>query len=327
VSPLSPLLLLNLSTSQPLNGGNLTSALFIRLPNWVGDVCMALPAIDRLARAGFALRLGGRAWASDLLAGHGHAVAALPRGLRASAAATRCSGARHGVLFTNSLGSALAARLGGVAAVGHRGEGRSCLLAVAVRRVAVHEVEAFWHLAGEAVKRWAGGDGDPPPPSRLALVLSAAHRDAATTALAAAGIAAPYRVLCPSATGTIAGIAKCWPGFAMLCRGLVERGERVVACPGPGEEAAVTAALPGATILSGLGLGAYAAVLAGARGVIANDSGPLHLAAAVGAAVIGVFGPSDPARTRPWSPAGRCVVGADGWPQVDAVRGVVDEMG
>jgi heptosyltransferase-1 len=37
--------------------------------------------------------------------------------------------------------------------------------------------------------------------------------------------------------------------------------------------------------------------------VLAGDTGPLHLAAAAGTPVVGVFGPTDPARNGPWSEA------------------------
>src|SRR5690606_4116260 len=44
----------------------------VRLPNWVGDACMALPALHLLSRAGYSLVLAGRPWARDLLAGLPH---------------------------------------------------------------------------------------------------------------------------------------------------------------------------------------------------------------------------------------------------------------
>jgi ADP-heptose:LPS heptosyltransferase len=42
-----------------------------------------------------------------------------------------------------------------------------------------------------------------------------------------------------------------------------------------------------------------AAVFARARLVVSNDSGPAHLAAAVGTPVVAFFGPTDPGRTAP----------------------------
>ena len=42
------------------------------------------------------------------------------------------------------------------------------------------------------------------------------------------------------------------------------------------------------------------AVIAGAKAVISNDSGPMHIAAALGKPVIAIFGPTDPAKTGPY---------------------------
>ena len=100
----------------------------------------------------------------------------------------------------------------------------------------------------------------------------------------------------------------------------------VVACPGPGEEAACAAALPGARMIPGLGLGAYAAVLAGARRVVANDSGPMHLAAAVGAPVLWIFGVSAPRRTAPWGGRSRFCGGEGGWPAAGEVWKAVEAL-
>lgn len=302
--------------------------LAVRLPNWVGDVCMALPALAALRRAGFALRVFGRGWAADLLAAYPDRVVRLPAGTLAQARALAGSGASRGVLFTNSFGSALAMRLAGIDAVGYGHEGRSFLLGRRPPRAPGHEVEAFWRLAlavrGEDAA-WSFGVGRPAarwpaPPRRLGLELSAAHRAAAAAALAAAGVGPGYVVLCPLAVGTIGGRSKAWPGFPAIARELLAAGRVVVVCPGPGEEAAAAAAAPGAVALPGLGLGAYAAVLAGAAAVLANDSGPMHLAAAVDAPVLGVFGLGEPARTRPWSPRAAIVGDAAGWPEPSQVR-------
>lgn len=291
--------------------------LAVRLPNWLGDACMALPALARLRAAGFRLACFGKGWAIDLLAAEPDAVAKLPGGLFADAALIRASGARRGVLLPNSLGSALRLRLAGVGAAGHGGWRRPLLARAVARQPGYHEVEAFWRVAGA----WCADDAPPPP--TLGLRLADAQRRQAEAALRAAGVAGDYRVLAPLAVGRIAGKSKQWPGFPLLCRMLAERGP-VVGCPGPGEEAAMRAALPGAILLNGLGVGAYAAVMARARLVVANDSGPMHLAAAVGSPVIGVFGVADPARTRPWSPRARTIGDARGWPTVDAVAALAE---
>jgi ADP-heptose:LPS heptosyltransferase len=123
-------------------------------------------------------------------------------------------------------------------------------------------------------------------------------------------------------------------GFARVIEHLVlarePAVERVVLTGGPGEEAvaaAVTDRLPPvarARVLDLTGatpLGPLAALLARAVLVVANDTGIVHLAAAVGTPVVAVGGGSDWTRWRPWGSAHRAVGGPDagGWPTPDAV--------
>ena len=294
--------------------------LAVRLPNWVGDACMALPALQALAERGVTLQLFGKGWAGDLLAGHGWSVTKLPAGLRPAAAAVRATGIERGLLFTNSFGSALQWRLAGVRAVGYRRDCRTLLLGRGVPWISgIHEVASYWRLAQEVAVWLALPPLPAQPPTRLGLQLTYAHRQAADEALRRVGVHSPFVVLCPLSAGTINGQSKVWPSFALLSRLIQERGLPVVACPGPGEDAACAAALPGARILPGLALGAYAAVCVRALITVANDSGPMHLAAAVDAPVVGVFGVGDPTRTCPWSPNGRVVGDALSWPTAMSV--------
>ncbi len=293
--------------------------LVVRLPNWVGDVVMAIPTLAELSRVGWDVVAVGRGWAAELLAGLNIPIANCPRGAVAARGVIRQSGAGRGLLLTNSFSSALAMRLAGVRAIGHRDDARGWLLDRAVYKPRnLHEVEVFWRLGGAACRRWPPACAWPEqPPPRIELPLPEDRREMAGLALARHEVPGPYTICCPSAIGTTRGRPKKWPGFPALSNRLRESGRQVVACPGPGEEENVRRALPGAAILEGLSLGVYAAVLAGAEQVIANDSGPMHLAAAVGAPVLGVFGVSDPARTRPWG--GAYVGGADRWPSLDEV--------
>ena len=283
---------------------------------------MALPTLRALEACGFEPVLAGRGWSADLLAGHGWPVLRLPAGLRAAVPVLRGADARHGLLLTNSLSSALAFRLASVSALGHRNEGRSLLLGRAIDRApAMHEVEVFWRLGREAAA-WCSRTGWPAaPPVRLGLNLTDSHRAQAQAALRAAGLDEGRRfvVLAPLAAGTTGGRSKAWPGFGELAGLLASQGVATVCCPGPGEEAAARAAVPGVTLLPGLGLGAYAAVCARAALTVANDSGPMHLAAAVEAPVLGVFGPGEPARTRPWGPDATWLGGGGRWPALQAV--------
>jgi heptosyltransferase-2 len=58
--------------------------------------------------------------------------------------------------------------------------------------------------------------------------------------------------------------------------------------------------------------------------MVTNDTGPAHLAAAVGAPVLAVLGPTDPAQWAPWGPTVEVVRRDPGWPSVDDVMERVD---
>ncbi|HTM02757.1 MAG TPA: lipopolysaccharide heptosyltransferase I [Vicinamibacterales bacterium] len=102
---------------------------------------------------------------------------------------------------------------------------------------------------------------------------------------------------------------KRWPPeqFGALAAALRDRtGLRSLVLWGPGEEAIAAAA---AAASSGAATAAPATtitdvcvIMASARLVVAGDTGPLHIAAAVGAPIVGLFGPTSAERTGPWSP-------------------------
>lgn len=57
-------------------------------------------------------------------------------------------------------------------------------------------------------------------------------------------------------------------------------------------------------------------ILRSAAIVVSNDSGPMHLAAAVGAPVVGIFGPTNPVKWRPWGERARVVTAVDACPKM-----------
>ena len=102
-------------------------------------------------------------------------------------------------------------------------------------------------------------------------------------------------------------VSKCWPPerFGELARRLFsEVGMRSVINYGPGEERLanriVDAAGPGAAVSYSGNFGELMAILRNADCVVAGDTGPLHLADALGARVVAIFGPTDPQRNGPY---------------------------
>jgi lipopolysaccharide heptosyltransferase I len=102
--------------------------------------------------------------------------------------------------------------------------------------------------------------------------------------------------------------SKCWPAerYGALHRELAARyGWRGVVSFGPGEEpladAVRAAAGEPAPVVLPLDVAQLIALLRRARLVVAGDSGPLHLAVALGAPVVGLYGPTTPERNGPFS--------------------------
>ena len=123
--------------------------------------------------------------------------------------------------------------------------------------------------------------------------------------LGAAGVP-EFALLNPGAAWT----SKCWPPerFGEVARRLWrEHGLRSVVAWGPGEReraGRVVAASDGAAALAPpTRVVDLVALARAATVVVAGDTGPLHLAAALGTPVVGLYGPTDPDRNGPWSAA------------------------
>jgi len=118
------------------------------------------------------------------------------------------------------------------------------------------------------------------------------------------------------AAGAAYGGAKRWPGpaFAAAARRLASSGVVPVLVGSAADAAAA------AQVIAGLGdvralnlvgrtdLPTLAAVLVEARALITNDSGAMHLAAALGVPVTAIFGPTDETATRPLGHGPRAVL-------------------
>jgi len=106
--------------------------------------------------------------------------------------------------------------------------------------------------------------------------------------------------------------SKCWPPerYGELHHRLAaQHGWRGIITFGSGEERLaqelVSAAGNPAPLALPLGLGPLMALLRRAKFVVSADTGPLHLASALGAPVVGLYGPTDPARNGPYGGEGQ----------------------
>lgn len=298
--------------------------LVVRLRNWVGDVVLSVPTLQRLQAAGFELHLIGKGWAGDLLAGFGWTVHKLPAGhwdrlwqLRQLRQALGGAGlAPLGLTFPYSFSSALELRLAGLPPTGFAYEGRSLLLRQAVPRPAgLHTLEEYWALGSAFL-----GDTAPVPQGIVWRLHPQAQAEAQAL-ITAHGVTPGFILACPFAGGTFEGRDKRWPDFAdFIDRLMQQTGRQVVLCPGPGDELqAARRDHPRAITLEGVGMGTYAALMSQAALVVSNDTGPGHLAAAVGAPLLSVLGPTDPILWRPWGPSVHIERHWPRWPTVDEV--------
>jgi heptosyltransferase I len=97
--------------------------------------------------------------------------------------------------------------------------------------------------------------------------------------------------------------AKRWPPerYAIVARGLADRGFRVLVNAAPGEEP-LAAPIVGTGTAKALSasLPQLIALTRRLALCIAGDTGPLHLACALGCPVVGIYGPTDPSRNGPY---------------------------
>ncbi|HYF14215.1 MAG TPA: glycosyltransferase family 9 protein [Phycisphaerales bacterium] len=312
--------------------------LLLVLPNWVGDVVMATPALRRVRRALPGSLIGAlcRPGIDQLLSGTSFIDQFHPErasgvmGPKRSAAGVRHARYDTALLFTNSFSSALAVRMAGIPRrIGYDRDGRGLLLtqrlappkAGALALAPVPACTYYWRLA-EALVGASAPIPDPlacplPAGERMELGLSDADKAAGESLLARAGLARgePYAVLNPGASKEW----KRWPAerFAELGRHLASaHGMRVVVNGSPAEAdivAHVVAGCPDAVGLAahGVTLGSLKAVIAGARLLVTNDTGPRHIAAAMNTPVVTLMGPTDWRWSVIPAPAGERVVLAD----------------
>ncbi len=309
--------------------------LVVRIRNWVGDVVLGLPALRLLEAHGFDMHIVARGkWAPSLLAGYRWPVIVQPAPLGAKVRQlrklrTQCmqrdpgfAQRENAFVLPVSFSSALELRLAGLHAVGVAKEGRSPLLARAEPWARQgHELERYWDIACRFLRVQA------PPPRDIDFQVAPAKAEEASKLLATAGIAADFVVICPFAAGRAATADKAlkkWPGFAEFARQASARlGLPLVVYPGPAEHDEARQLYPTARVLEGADLAVYAAVLQRAALVVANDTGPAHMAAALGRPVISVLGPTDAARWAPWGPGVTVLQSCAGstvtaWPSAEA---------
>jgi heptosyltransferase-2 len=293
--------------------------ILVREVNWLGDLVLSLPALRAVRRtwpqahlavlvrrdlAGF---FDGAQWVDEVIPfAVSLGVGGLWDRLRVIGA-IRAGRFDLAILFPNSFQSALWTTVAGVPRrAGYRTDARGPMLTIGATPppAAMEDHQARYWL--EMVRATVGAVGDA---SDCALEADDVNLGRMRQWLDAKR-KRPGAPLVALAPGAAYGPAKQWPAdhFAELINHLAHRpGTECVLVGAPGERALceriAADSSAGAIVAAGeTNVGELIAVLELADGFVGNDSGAMHLAAALGKPVVGIFGSTNPKRTGPTGP-------------------------
>jgi heptosyltransferase-2 len=300
--------------------------ILIRATNWVGDAIMAMPAL-RAIRGRFPdarISILARSYVADIYRGQNicdELMSYDPKGAHQGlsgrerlAQQLRKQKFDVALLLQNAFDAAwLAWRAGIPERVGYARDGRSLLLTKKVpvpRRGETPAHEQFYYL--ELLRR-AGWIDSLPGESLVTLDVSDEHRRQAEAAMLFAG-ARPNALRIAIGAGASYGSAKCWPPerFADFVNRFRLHTDADVILFGTAAEQKVSDAIaagikgPSISLVGKTAIADLPALLSRSRLFVGNDSGAMHVAAAVGLPVVAIFGPTDPHGTAPMTP--RCTV-------------------
>ena len=296
--------------------------ILIRATNWVGDAIMALPALRAVRRRFPEARIAivARPYVADIYRGQEICDELIPydpnggnaglRGRERLAWDLRAQKFDSALLLQNAFEAAcLAWRAGIPERIGYARDGRSLLL---TKRIAVPKPgeipphEQFYYL--ELLRR-AGWIDSLAGENHVRLRVADGQRHRAEETLTAAGARHDVPRIAIGA-GASYGSAKCWPPerFAEFVNGFRRDTDSDVVLFGTTSEQQVADAIAAgiaAPVISLVGKTAIAdlpALFSRCQIFVGNDSGAMHVAAAVGLPVVAIFGPTDPHGTAPITP-------------------------
>jgi heptosyltransferase-2 len=290
--------------------------ILVKGTNWVGDTIISFPAVSALRHLYPEARIYVLVRSNLVELWKAHPAVDevipydMPRGVGRIFGELRIArlikqrGIDLSVIFPRSFSSALMIFLGGIPRrLGYKSEGRSLLLTERIDCTADllsrHRMYYYLHLLDPL--------GGYPSPFLPSLALNGTQERWAETFLSRRGLKG--KVLVGLNPGATYGEAKCWPPARF-----VELGKKLITDHGASilifgssrpQEKALNAAIAegigeGCLNLSGeTSLQQLAALLRRCRLLITNDTGTMHVAAAMGTRVAAIFGPTDPRTTSP----------------------------
>mgnify|MGYP000281424409 CR=1 FL=1 len=290
--------------------------ILVRAVNWVGDAVMTLPAVDALGEIfpGSQIVVLAKPWVAAVYEGRpavsevmvyrkdGGILSGLG-GLRETARELRARKFDIAVLFQNAFEAALLARAAGIPRrLGYDRDGRGILLTdkvpLDVFEPGAHQVEYYLNLLRAA--GWNAESRDPvmEPPEDA--------RRSSLDLLDGQGID-ENDILVALSPGAMYGDAKRWPveRFAAVGDMAVQRWGARVLVMGSGKEISICREVessmsePCFNLCGRTSLHLAMAVIERCLMFVTNDSGLMHLAAALGVPTVAVFGSTDPVATGP----------------------------
>lgn len=294
--------------------------IIIRTPNWIGDAVLALPAIESI-RANFPqadISIAAKNWVKDLFVSNSLAaeVLSLPETNDVKTQWTAAQDLKThafdlGLLLTNSFGSAFLFYLARIPKRwGYGSDGRSVLLtkSVALKGSDVARHQVFYYLD---LLQSLGLKVVPP---ELKLAVPPGKSQAARDWLISMGLdpSKSLVIICPGASY---GPAKRWPAsrFAQLASLLQQRKAAEILVIGSADEAEIAASMASsmekkpAVLVGETTLADLMGLISRASLFVSNDTGPMHMANALGVPVVAIFGPTDPAVTGPFQKPSVCL--------------------
>ncbi len=301
--------------------------ILIRATNWIGDAIMALPALQAV-RGKFPdahIAIVARPYVADIYRDQGicdELIGYDPKaehlgwkGRELLAQELRARKFNIALLFQNAFDAAwLAWRAGVPQRIGYARDGRSLLLTKAIPVPKHGEIpphEKFYYLELLRSAGWIDALQDD---AHITLRVPDSARQRATLTLLEAGARAKALRIAVGA-GASYGSAKCWPPdrFAKALNSILSQTDADVVLFGTAGEAAVSSAIASELRRAPIDLtgktpiGDLPALLSQCHLFLGNDSGAMHVAAAVGLPVVAIFGPTDPEGTAPVTPSATLV--------------------
>jgi heptosyltransferase-2 len=272
------------------------SRILVVAPNWIGDALMAQPLFASLKRSGARLDVLAPEWVAPVLRRMPEVSEVIPGAFRHGALQlaerwrvgreVKKRGYDSAIVLPNSWKSALVPFLAGIPVrAGYLGELRYGLLNSLYRNTKAPMPEHYARLAGAPA-----GELERPHLEVTPREIDETKRRFEITT--------PYVVLCP---GAEYGPAKRWPYF----RDLAPRLGTAVVILGSAKDADAASGVPGMNLVGKTSLDEAIRLIAGAGAVVSNDSGLMHIAAALGRPQVALFGSSSPEHTPPASPSAR----------------------